>query len=111
MTLYFYSALIQESQNNRYHFTPYGMLRIVGNPILCEGKHGTEKCMNLTGSGRSSLSAIIFIKWLLGMELLAVVVLVLPGINLIFFIAACTGRHFVFVLKTVLITQGCFSYC
>ena len=38
-------------------------------------------------------------------------VLVLAGIELIFFIAASMGLCFGFVLKTVLITQGCFSYC
>jgi len=37
--------------------------------------------------------------------------LVLAGIELIFFIVAGMGLCFGFVLKTVLITQGCFSYC
>ena len=38
-------------------------------------------------------------------------VLVLAGIELIFFIVASTGLCFGFVLKTVLIIQGCFHYC
>ena len=38
-------------------------------------------------------------------------VLVLAGIELIFFIVASMGLCFGFVLETVLITQGCFSYC
>ena len=38
-------------------------------------------------------------------------VLVLAGIELIFFIVASMGQCFGFVLKTVLITQRCFSYC
>ena len=37
--------------------------------------------------------------------------LVLAGIELIFFIVAGMGLRFGFVLKTVLITQGCFHYC
>ena len=38
-------------------------------------------------------------------------VLVLAGIELIFFTVASMGLCFGFVLKTVLITQGCFIYC
>ena len=38
-------------------------------------------------------------------------VLVLAGIELIFFIVASMGLCFGFVLKTVSITQGCFRYC
>ena len=38
-------------------------------------------------------------------------VLVLAGIELNFFIVACMGLCFGFVLKTVLVIQGCFSYC
>ena len=38
-------------------------------------------------------------------------VLVLAGIELIFFIVASMGLCFGFVLKTVLIIQGCFRYC
>ena len=38
-------------------------------------------------------------------------VLVLAGIELIFFIVASMGMCFAFVLRTVLIAQGCFSYC
>lgn len=38
-------------------------------------------------------------------------VLSLPGIGLIFFIAACMGQCFGFVMKTVSITQGCSSLC
>ena len=34
----------------------------------------------------------------------------MAGIDLIFFIVACMGLQFGFMLKTVLITQGCFSY-
>ena len=40
-----------------------------------------------------------------------VVVLVLAGIELIFFVVACMGLCFGFVLQTVLMIQGCFSYC
>ena len=36
---------------------------------------------------------------------------VLAGIESIFFIVASMGLCFVFVLKTVLITQRCFHYC
>jgi len=39
------------------------------------------------------------------------IVLYLAGLELIFLIAASVGLCFEFVLKTVLITQGCFSYC
>ena len=39
------------------------------------------------------------------------VVLVLAGIELIFFIVAGMGVCSRFVLETVLIIQGCFSYC
>ena len=39
------------------------------------------------------------------------IALVLAGIELIFFIIAVMGLCFSFVRKTVLITQGCFSYC
>ena len=46
-----------------------------------------------------------------GMESGVENVLVLAGIELIFFIVACMGLWFGFVLETVLITQGCFSYC
>ena len=38
-------------------------------------------------------------------------VLVLAGIELVFFTVASMGLHFGFVLKTVLITQGRFHYC
>ena len=38
-------------------------------------------------------------------------VLVLAGVQLIFFIVAGMGLCFGFVLKTVLVTQGRFSYC
>ena len=38
-------------------------------------------------------------------------VLVLAGIELIFFTVASMGLCFGFVLKTVLIIQGCFCYC
>ena len=38
-------------------------------------------------------------------------VLVLAGIELIFFIVASMGLCFGFVLETVLIIQGYFSYC
>ena len=38
-------------------------------------------------------------------------VLVLAGIEFIFFIVASMGLWFGFVLKTVLIMQRCFSYC
>jgi len=38
-------------------------------------------------------------------------VLVLAGIELIFFIVASMGLCFGFVLKSVLIVQGCFCYC
>ena len=38
-------------------------------------------------------------------------VLVLAGIELIFFIVASMGLCFGFVLKTVLIIQGCSPYC
>ena len=38
-------------------------------------------------------------------------VLLLAGIEFVFFIVASTGLWFGFVLGTVLITQGCFSYC
>ena len=38
-------------------------------------------------------------------------VLVLAGMELIFFIVASMRLCFAFVLKTVLIMQGCFSYC
>ena len=37
--------------------------------------------------------------------------MVLPGIELIFFIAASMGLYFGFVLKTVMIIQLCFRYC
>ena len=40
-----------------------------------------------------------------------VLVLVLAGIELVFFVVAGMGLCFGFVLKTVLITQGCFRYC
>jgi len=40
-----------------------------------------------------------------------VYVLVLAGVELIFFIGASAGLCFGFVLKTVLIIQGCFTYC
>jgi len=39
------------------------------------------------------------------------IVLVLAGIELIFFIVASMGLCFGFVLKTVLITEGCVSSC
>ena len=39
------------------------------------------------------------------------VVLVLAEVELIFFTAASVGLCFRFVLKTVLVTQGCFNYC
>ena len=35
----------------------------------------------------------------------------LTGIELIFFLVAGMGLCFGFVLKTVLITEGCFPYC
>jgi len=38
-------------------------------------------------------------------------VLVLAGVELIFFIVAIMGLCFGFVLETVLVIQGCFSYC
>jgi len=38
-------------------------------------------------------------------------VLVLAGIELIFFPVASTGLCFRFVLETALIIQGCFCYC
>ena len=38
-------------------------------------------------------------------------VLVLAGIELIFFIVASMGLCFGFVLETVLIIQECFCYC
>ena len=38
-------------------------------------------------------------------------VLVWAGIEFIFFIVASMGLCFGFVLETVLIVQGCFSYC
>ena len=38
-------------------------------------------------------------------------VLVLAGIELIFFMVASVGLCSGFVLKTVLVTQGCFCYC
>lgn len=38
------------------------------------------------------------------------VVLVLAGVGLISFIVASLGLFFRFVLETVLIAQGCFSY-
>ena len=38
-------------------------------------------------------------------------VLVLAGVELIFFAVAGMGLCFGFVLKTVLVIQGCFSYC
>ena len=38
-------------------------------------------------------------------------VLILAGIQLIFFIVAGMGLSFGFVLITVLITQGCFGPC
>ena len=38
-------------------------------------------------------------------------VLVLSGVELIFFTVADRGLCFGFVLKIVLIIQGCFSYC
>lgn len=38
-------------------------------------------------------------------------VLVLPVIELNFFIVTCTGLYFGFVMTKVLITQACFSYC
>jgi len=38
-------------------------------------------------------------------------VLVLGGLQLIFFIAASMRLCFGFLLKTVLIVQGCFRYC
>jgi len=37
--------------------------------------------------------------------------LFLGGVVLIFFILACKLLCFGFVMKTVLVTQGCFSYC
>ena len=46
-----------------------------------------------------------------GMEYGVKNVLVLAGIELIFFIRARMGLCFGFVLKTLLITQGCFRYC
>ena len=39
------------------------------------------------------------------------IVLVLARMELIFFVVASMGLCFGFVLKTVLITQGCFGYC
>ena len=39
-----------------------------------------------------------------------ILVLVLAGVELIFFIAAGMGLCFRFVLETVLIIQGCFRY-
>lgn len=44
-------------------------------------------------------------------SLLFPLVLVLAGIVLIFLTIATMGPYFGFVLKTVLITQGCSSYC
>ena len=38
-------------------------------------------------------------------------VLVLAGVHFIFFIVASMGLCFGFVLESVLIIQGCFSYC
>jgi len=38
-------------------------------------------------------------------------VLILAGVQLIFFIGAGMGLRFGFVLKTVLVTQGRFSCC
>jgi len=38
-------------------------------------------------------------------------VLVLTGVESIFFLVATMGLCFGFVLKTVFITQGCFSCC
>ena len=46
-----------------------------------------------------------------GMEQGVKNVLVLAGIELIFFTVASMGLCFGFVLKTVLIIQGCFCYC
>jgi len=39
------------------------------------------------------------------------IVLILDGIELIFFTVAGKGLRFGFVLETMLITHGCFSYC
>jgi len=44
-------------------------------------------------------------------ELLLVIVLVLAGVELIFFVVAGTGLYFGFVLETVWITAGCLSDC
>jgi len=38
-------------------------------------------------------------------------VLALAGIELLFFIACGVGLHFGFLLKTVLLIQGCSGYC
>ena len=46
-----------------------------------------------------------------GMEKLVENVLVLAGIELIFFTVASMGLCFGFVLETVLITEGCFRSC
>ena len=40
-----------------------------------------------------------------------ITVLVLAGIELIFFIVVSMGLCFGSVLETVLMTQGCFRYC
>ena len=37
--------------------------------------------------------------------------LVLAGIGLVFFLATCTVLCFTVLMRTVLLTQGCFSYC
>ena len=44
-------------------------------------------------------------------SLVLAAVLVLAGIELIFFIVAGMGLCLGFVLETVLIMQGCFRYC
>lgn len=50
---------------------------------------------------------MIQVIWNKGIE----IVLILACIQLIFFIVASVGLCFGFMLKTLLITQSCFSYC
>ena len=59
--------------------------------------------------GHVDISSTVFV--IQPMTSLIKAVLVLAGVEFIFFIVASMGLCFGFVLETVLITQGCFCYC
>ena len=75
------------------------------NPRVDTGSHSIQPFMTVLDDGTEGmLSKLVDDRKLGG-------VLVLDGIELVFFIVASMGLCFGFVRKTVLLTQGCFSHC